>query len=83
MYTWHSWVFFYFNLNKESREDTTGTGEITICSQFEEMLSHLNGSSTGEWHLEIGLGLPAACKWSHMNSLKKNQEHYAEHRLWL
>lgn len=35
------------------------------------MLSHLNGSSTGEWHLEIGLGLPAACKWSHMNSLKK------------
>lgn len=31
----------------------------TICSQFEEMLPHLNGSSTGEGHLEISLTLPA------------------------
>lgn len=31
----------------------------TICGQFEEMLSHFYGSSTGEGHLEMGLAIPA------------------------
>lgn len=40
----------------------------TIGGQFEEMLSQLNGSSTGEWHLEMGLALPAT--WWEITTFK-------------
>lgn len=39
--------------------------ELTICSQFEEVLSHFYGATIQKWQLEISFTLPATWwgKW--------------------